>query len=441
MIVPSLDLLGGRVVQLRGGDPDDCRVALDDVHGVAAALHRYGELAVIDLDAALGRGDNLELIASLCARFQCRVGGGIRDHARADRLLRAGARQLIIGTRATPEFLDRYPRERLLVALDARGREVVDHGWTRGTGAGVLDRARALAPHCAGFLYTQVDREGSLGGIDLEAVRALVEATDRHVVAAGGIASVAEIVALDRMGASCQLGMGIYTGAIDLAEAFLALLDWTKHGGLLPMIAQDEAGQVVMHAWVDRPALAKTLVSGEAWYFSRARQALWRKGETSGHVQRVDAVRYDCDRDTLLARVRQTGRACHLPERYGCFGAQEFGLERLEAALQGRVAALAAADGAVGAEAAGSFTARLLREPGLIESKLIEEAGELAEAEGPRAIAWEAADVLFFVLAKLVREGVPLAAALRELEGRVGRRRGADGAMVRADTGAEEAGR
>ncbi|MCB9738198.1 MAG: phosphoribosyl-AMP cyclohydrolase [Deltaproteobacteria bacterium] len=428
MIHPSIDLLGGRVVQLRGGNPDDCKVAIDDVLGVAEQFHRHGELAVIDLDAALGRGDNLPLIEALCARFDCRVGGGIRDHERADRLLRAGARKLIVGTKATPEFLSRYPRERMIVALDAKAGRVVDHGWTQTTGDRVIDRAKALEPYCSEFLYTLVDREGSLQGIDQDAVRALVEATSNVVVAAGGIAALPEVVELDRMGASCQLGMSIYTGTISLTDAVMSMLDWGKHDGLLPVVVQDQGRQVVMHAWVDREALAMTLATGDGWYFSRSRQRHWRKGETSGHTQRVAAVRYDCDRDTLLYRVEQQGRACHVETQYGCFGAQEFGLERLEATLRARVAEIRD-----GSAAANSYSARVLAEPGLCEAKILEEAAELAEASERREIIWEAADVLFFTLAKLAREEIPLAAVLRELEGRQGRRRAADGGMVRAE--------
>ena len=426
MIHPSIDILGGRVVQLRGGNPDDCKVAIDDVFGVAERFHRAGELAVIDLDAALGRGDNLELITRLCERFDCRVGGGIRDHARADRLLRAGARKLIIGTQATPDFLGRYPRERMIVALDARGGRVVDHGWTRATSDTVLDRARALEGHCSEFLYTLVDREGSLGGIDLQAVEELVRGTRNRIVAAGGIATVAEIVALERMGASCQLGMSIYTGVVRLADAVVESLDWGKHDGLLPVVVQDQARQVVMHAWADREALARTLETGEAWYWSRSRQELWRKGATSGHTQRVVAVRGDCDHDTLLYQIEQQGQACHVEGQYSCFGNEAFGLERLMETLQSR------AREAAEAGAGGSYSARLMREPGLAEAKILEEAGELAEASERRDVIWEAADVLFFTLAKLAREGIPLQAVLRELDGRQGRRRAADGAMMAA---------
>lgn len=413
MIYPSIDLLGGQVVQLRGGDPNDCALALDDVFGVAERLARHGELAIIDLDAALGRGDNLALVAKLAARFPCRVGGGIRDHDRADAVLRAGARKIIIGTRATEDFLRHYPRERLIVALDSKAGRVVTEGWTAATLETPLDRARRLEPFCSEFLYTLVDREGRMGGTDHQAIAAMVGATDNAVVAAGGIATLDEVLAIDRLGASCQLGMGIYTGVIDLGEAVCGLLDWDKAGGLLPVVAQDEAGQVLMVAWTDREGLLETLRSGEATYFSRSRRQRWRKGETSGHLQHVDAVRYDCDRDTLLWRVRQEGRACHMPERHSCFGEQDFNLRRLQTVLEGR---LADAD-------AGSYTRRLFEDPALLDAKILEEAGELVEAQTDRELVWEAADVVFFVLTKLVARGLGIDALERELYGRHGRRR------------------
>ena len=415
MIHPSIDLLGGDVVQLRGGDPDDCRIRLSDPVAVARRLARHGELAIIDLDAALGRGDNLDLICRLAGEFDCRVGGGIRDHDRADRLLRAGARKLIIGTKATPEFLSRYPRERIIVAVDARGGQVVTEGWTAATGDGPIERAQRLAPWCSEFLYTLVDREGAMGGIDLPAIAALVTATDNHVVAAGGIAAIDEVVALDRMGASCQLGMAIYSGAMDLGQAVCAILDWRKNEGLLPVVVQDDCGQVIMHAWTDRAGLLATLSTAEATYFSRSRQAPWRKGATSGHVQLVRRVRYDCDRDTLLFEVEQTGEACHVPGQYSCFGEQQFGLKRLERVLRERA----------GAAEPGSYTQRLYEDPTLLQAKILEEAAELVEAEVERDVIWETADVIYFAMVNLAARGIPLERVERELYGRHGRRRAA----------------
>ena len=414
MLVPSIDLLGGCVVQLEGGDPGRCKVKLDDPLAVAEQWARYGELAVIDLDAALGTGDNFDVIARICGRFDARVGGGIRDHERADRLLRAGARKLIIGTKATPEFLSRYPRERIIAAVDARKGKVVTRGWTEATADTPIDRARALQPWCSEFLFTVVDKEGAMGGTDLGAIEALVRATDNHVTAAGGITTIEEIGAIVRLGASCQLGMAMYTGLLSMPDAYCALLDWSKGDGLLPVITQDSAGQVLMCAWTDEAGLRETLQTGLATYFSRSRQQRWQKGETSGHVQHVKTARYDCDRDTLLFTVRQQGHACHVPGQYSCFGDQRFGLAALEGVLKARAAA---AD-------EGSYTRKLLEDPGFLHEKIREEADELCAAESDRDVIWEAADVIYFTMVKLASRGLTLEQVEKELHGRHGRRRG-----------------
>ena len=412
MIIPSIDLLGGKAVQLRQGNPDDCVVTVDDPVGLAQDFARYGEVAVIDLDAALGRGDNLAVIEQITAKVEARVGGGIRDHARADRLLRAGARQIIVGTAATPEFLSKYTRDQLIVALDAKKGKVVTQGWTHATTDTPVERAKALEPYCSAFLFTVVDREGMLGGTDLGQVQAVVNATQNHIIAAGGITTVDEVVALDKMGASCQLGMAIYTGRLDLAEAYTAALDWHKVEGLMPVVVQAMSGEVLMFAYADRDAVTQTLKTGRATYWSRSRQSSWRKGDTSGHIQVVREVRWDCDRDALLYRVEQTGHACHLPQ-HTCFGEGPFSLGRLEEILHARKQH---AD-------AGSYTAKLFADPALLNAKILEEAQELVEAESDRDVVWEAADVIFFAMAKLAARGLTLKQVENELRGRQGRRR------------------
>jgi phosphoribosyl-ATP pyrophosphohydrolase len=412
MIHPSIDLLGGKAVQLRRGNPDDCVVTVDDPVALAEEFARYGEVAIIDLDAALGRGDNLPVIEAILARIDARVGGGIRDHARADRLLRAGARKIIVGTAATPEFLSRYPREVLVAALDAKKGKVVTQGWTAATADTPVERARALEPHVSEFLFTVVDKEGMLGGTDLDAVRAVVSATANKVVAAGGITTLDEVRALDQMGASCQLGMAIYTGKLALADCVVALGDWGKVDDLVPVVAQDTAGQVLQCAHATPEALRQTLATGRATYWSRSRRALWRKGDTSGHEQHVKTVRWDCDRDALLYVVQQTGRACHLPQ-YSCFGDRNFSLGFLEEVLHDRLRQ----------PEPGSYTAKLFADPALLHAKLLEEASELVEAPTPRDSVWEAADVLYFALAMVAQRGLTLDQVVRELRGRHGRRR------------------
>lgn len=411
MLVPSIDLMNGKAVQLRRGNPDDCAVVVDDPLALAQEYTRYGEVAIIDLDAALGRGDNLATIERILARVDARVGGGIRDHARADRLLRAGARKIIVGTAATSEFLSRYAREQVIVAVDQKQGQVATHGWTQQAAETPIERCVRLAPYCSEFLYTLVDREGMMQGADLGAIEAVVRATGNHVTAAGGITTVDEVKAIDRLGASSQLGMALYTGKLDLAETFLALLDWDKVGALMPVVVEDDS-QVLMFAWANQQAVRETLKTGQGTYFSRSRNELWCKGATSGHTQRVHSVRWDCDRDCLLYRVEQTGFACHLPQR-SCFGPQRFDLHQLEKVLQERR----------DRPEPGAYTTRLFTDRRLLHSKIREEADELVRAHTDREVTWEAADVLFFTMVKLAAQGVTLDQVERELRSRHGRRR------------------
>ena len=211
MIIPSIDLRGGRAVQLRRGR-DHVLTADRDPIELAAEFNRYGEVAVVDLDAALGQGDNLPLIRRLCQVADVRVGGGIRDMDRARSLLRAGARRLIIGTAAEPELLARLPKDRVMVALDhLPGGEVVDRGWTHKTGEDLAQRAWRLAPYCSGFLCTFVEHEGGMGGMPIEEARHLHETLPHPVTVAGGVAGTDDAVALCRLGLDVQVGMALYT--------------------------------------------------------------------------------------------------------------------------------------------------------------------------------------------------------------------------------------
>jgi phosphoribosylformimino-5-aminoimidazole carboxamide ribonucleotide (ProFAR) isomerase len=186
VIIPSIDLQGGQAVQLVGG----ATKAIDagDPLPIAERFAIAGDIAVIDLDAAMRRGSNASLVESLAQRFPCRVGGGIRDVGTAIRWLDRGARKIILGTMAKPEILAQLPRERLIAALDARHGEVVVDGWQQGTGQGVLERIALLKDLVAGFLVTFVEREGRMAGTDLERAKAIVEAArPARVTIAGGI--------------------------------------------------------------------------------------------------------------------------------------------------------------------------------------------------------------------------------------------------------------
>lgn len=392
MIVPSIDIVGGTTVQLVGGE--DRALDAGDPMKVLERFSVVGEVAVVDIDAARGDGENGDVIRRLCARSPIRVGGGIRSVERARAWLDAGAEKVIIGTAAEEGLLAELPPERVIVALDARHREVVTHGWRQSSGRDLLDSIERFKDLCGGFLVTFVEREGRMEGTDLDLAHdVVVAAGEARVTIAGGITSPAEIAELDRIGADAQVGMALYTGRMSLAEAVAAPLTSDRPDGLWPTVVVDEAGTALGLAFSDSASLAQAIETGRGVYHSR-RRGLWVKGETSGATQELLAVDVDCDRDVLRFAVRQVDGFCHTGTRT-CWG-DDGGLGRLER----RLAEIARS------RPAGSNTVRLLEDPALLRAKLLEEAGELAAPDAD--VAAEAADLMYFLLARLVAAGVSL---------------------------------
>ena len=409
MIIPSIDISEGRAVQLRrgrelvleGGDP------LERLAEFSVA----GEVAVIDLDAARGTGDNTELIRNMVRRARCRVGGGIRTVESARDWLDAGAQRVIVGTAASVELCSQLPRERVIAAVDAEHGEVVVDGWETATGVPVLDRIRRLAPVVGGFLFTQVEHEGAMAGFDLEMVAAAVQAAgEDRVTAAGGITTPEDIAALHALGADAQVGMALYSGRLSLGAAIAAPLGEPVDGGLWPTVIVDELGATLGLAWSTPESVEVAVAGRRGVYWSRSREALWVKGETSGNTQDLLAVDLDCDDDALRFTVHQHGSGfCHTGAR-SCWVAG-FSLGSLERVIARRM---------VAAEP-GSGTSRLLDDPQLLAAKIQEEARELAAAAGADEVIHETADLLYFALVRLRSAGARLEDVEKELRRRNGR--------------------
>ncbi|MDQ7005627.1 MAG: phosphoribosyl-ATP diphosphatase [Acidobacteriota bacterium] len=411
MLIPSIDIQDGRAVQLVGG-----REKVIDAGDPLAVAERFavvGELAVIDLDAALGRGGNRAVIEELVRRHPCRVGGGIRDLETAGRWLDAGARRVILGTAARPDLLERLPRERVMAALDAREGRVMIEGWRRPSGQTLLEGLASLREVVGSFLVTAIEREGRRTGIDMAFAGAVKRAAaTTPVTLAGGIRSAREIAALDALGMDAQVGMAIYSGSLDLADAFAAPLRSERADGLWPTVVVDPHGRALGLAWSSAESLREAVRTRRGVYHSRKR-GLWRKGARSGAVQELLRVDLDCDRDTLRFTVRQRGVGfCHR-ESWSCWG-EDGGVARLAR----RLATLAATRGD---RRPGSYTARLLNDDSLLAAKLVEEADERAAAavagDGPHAEA-ECADLLYFALVALERAGGRWQAVEAELDRR-----------------------
>ena len=225
MIIPCIDLMGGKAVQLVRGETKALeREALAMIEEFAG----FPEIQVIDLDAALGQGSNDALVRKLCVRVACRVGGGVRSVERAKQVADAGARKVIVGTAAFStagvrhDFLtqvrDAIGRDRLMLALDSKAGRIVVKGWRESTNLTAEEVVHQLEPYCSEFLCTFVDREGTMTGTDLDWFGRLRAATSLPITAAGGIHTLEEIRALEAMGIHSALGMAVYTGKLSLDE-------------------------------------------------------------------------------------------------------------------------------------------------------------------------------------------------------------------------------
>jgi len=413
MIIPSIDISRGRAVQLRrgrellleGGDP------LDRLAEFSVA----GEVAVIDLDAARGEGDNGDLIRRMVRLARCRVGGGIRTVEAAREWLDAGAERVIIGTAASVDFCSQLPRERVIAAVDAERGQVVVEGWETDTGVAVLDLIGELAPVVGGFLFTQVEHEGAMAGFDLDVVKTAVAAAGTaRVTAAGGITTPQEIGRLHAIGADAQVGMALYSGALPLGQAIGAPLAKPVDGGLWPTVVVDETGGSLGLVWSTRESLVEAAARRRGVYWSRSRRELWVKGATSGATQELLAVDLDCDGDALRFTVRQHEPGfCHTGDR-ACWWS-DFDLAALDRVIAERIAAPDPESG----------TTKLLSNPDLLRAKLLEEAEELAETKTAGHAIHETADLFYFALVRLRLAGGSLADLNQELANRsrrVGRR-------------------
>ena len=422
MIIPSIDLMDGRAVQLRkgkefvldGGDP------FERLEEFSVA----GEVAVVDLDAAMGQGSNAPIMRELVRQAPCRVGGGIRDIDAALEWLDAGAERIVIGTAASVDFCSQLPRDRVIAAVDAVEGKVVVEGWKTKTEHGVIDRIEELAPVVGGFLLTQVEYEGGMSGWNEDLVAEAVKAAGGvRITAAGGITSAEDVGRLDQLGADAQVGMALYTNRMSLGEAVGAPLVKAIDGRLWPTVVCDEEGRALGLVWSTRESLEAAVAERRGIYWSRSRDSLWIKGETSGSTQELVRVELDCDRDALRFVVRQAGSGfCHTGTP-GCWPTP-FTLSTLSDVITQR-----------GREAPeGSGTAKLMQDPALLASKLREETEELIQALGnvdggdartedstepageqANEVIHEAADLLYFTLVAAASRGAGVDALRREL--------------------------
>ena len=397
MLVASIDLMDGKAVQLQQGKTKV--LERDNVIELAKYYARFGEVAVIDLDCALNTGkNNEELIKKICKVAPCRVGGGIRTIEKAKEVLAWGASKIIVGTAASEEFLSKLPQSRVMVAIDSRDGKITTKGWQEVSEFSTLDYVKRFENYCCGFLFTIVEREGMLQGTNVDFIKEIAASTTKPITAAGGISTIEEIVELSKNNISCQLGMAIYTGKISLEDAFCACLDFEKMQGLIPTIVQDKmTKQVLMLAYSTPESLRKSFETGKATYFSRSKNSLWTKGETSGNFQELLNAKFDCDQDAILFTVSQKGNACHL-DRFSCFEDKHFTFEELFDVINDRKEKMPL----------NSYTTKLFNDDFYLKRKIMEESFETVNFEQGDGLAWEAADLLYHLSVFMAKHEVTI---------------------------------
>lgn len=223
MLIPSIDLMGGRIVQLVRGEK--LRLAFDDFEYWIGKFARYPMVQLIDLDAAMRQGDNSALVAQIATRLPCQVGGGVRSLDRATQLVEAGARRVIVGSAlfvangnsaaVNLQFAGRLAEalgpERMVAGVDTKGGKIAVKGWKKNVALTANEAIPQLEPFVAGFLYTHVDGEGMMQGFPFATAENLRGLTGRQLIVAGGIRNREEVDALDAIGVDAVVGMAIYT--------------------------------------------------------------------------------------------------------------------------------------------------------------------------------------------------------------------------------------
>lgn len=349
IILPAIDIKDGTCVRLFQGDYSTATKVAEDPVATAKAFEEQGArwLHMVDLDGALEKAPvNNEVILAVKQNISMHieVGGGIRDMASVDYYIDNGISRVILGSAAlhNPEFVREAVKKhgkRIAVGIDALGGKVAAEGWTSTSEVDYIDMAKAMEDLGVQYIiFTDISKDGTLNGPNLNMLDKINRSVSTNIIASGGVSTIKDILDLYDLGVYGAIaGKSLYSKNLDLRSAVVAcqrisgqshknktsledeLERYFQKSDLIPAIIQeDSTGEVLMLAYMNRESMAKTMETGYTWFYSRSRRALWNKGSTSGHTQKVISVHSDCDDDTLLIRVVQTGPACHTGS-HSCF--------------------------------------------------------------------------------------------------------------------------
>lgn len=349
IILPAIDIKDGKCVRLLRGDYATAHQVAESAVDTAKSFEHNGArwMHMVDLDGAKAKKPvNAETVFSVRENtgINMEVGGGIRDLATVEFYLSRGVNRVILGSAALhdPDFVKEAVKKygkKIAVGIDALNGKVAAEGWTQQSEVDYLEMAKRMEDIGVRFLiFTDISKDGTLNGPNLQMLDRINRAVSCSVIASGGVSNLKDIIDLHALGLYGAIaGKAIYTGALDLRQAVTGCQSLSGSGlktreevhdhleryflksELIPAIVQEAAtGEVLMLAYMNQESMLKTLETGYTWFFSRSRQTLWNKGATSGHVQKVVSITADCDDDTLLIKVVQTGPACHTGS-HSCF--------------------------------------------------------------------------------------------------------------------------
>jgi ATP phosphoribosyltransferase len=410
--VPTLDISNGKAVLVRNGK---VYKVFGDALEKAKFLSIHKHFQLIDVDRALGNGNNTELIKKIVQKYPCYVGGGIRTFEDAVEFLNSSAKRIIIATNLTKEFVRSIPKERLIIAFDIdQNYHVLIKGRTDVSQYKFEDVLKEFGDYVEIISVTFHHTEGLCNGIpfdQVEVIKNMVEQYNIKLSIGGGIANIIEITKLMEMNITPQFGSGFWNGLFTLGDVYLVLLNnvkqskWivTKTGEntLYPCIVQNIDGIILGLTYCNKESLKISVDTRIATFYSRDQDTLWIKGATSGNYHIVHQVHLNCD-NTAIRMIVEGKQFCHF-DCISCFGhcdPSRGSLKSLQRIIQ--------------QSKEGSYTSQLLKSETRIKSKILEEANELV-CSIDEEIVHESADLFFFISMFLEKNKVDIRDVEQEL--------------------------
>lgn len=399
LFIPTIDVYNGKAWLVKKGKPYKC---IGDVMEKATILSICTYFQIVDINRAIGNGENKEIIKKVCQKYPCYVAGGIRTYEDAKEMLNSSARRVVVSSGAK-NIIGKIDKARIILACDIDDDfNLMYHGRTMGSSSdNIIDVLELYNEQIEKITITLHSKEGTCTGIDkmqIDKITKLLNKYDIKVILAGGIASLSDIKYLITKNIIPQFGSGFWQGHFTLGQVMSLMLNAEKQSKLVkdiiwyPTIIQNKSGEVLGLTASTVESLRLSIDTKTAIFYSRDRKDIWIKGATSGNTQQLLSVNFCCD-NTSVRMVVTGGKFCH-KDQLSCFGHTDPTRSGIKALLD-RIKTTK-----------NGYSDLLLKNPTLIKSKIIEEVNELLRATNKKDIIEEYADVLYFMLLNLVNNDI-----------------------------------